>query len=365
MSPERAFSDAPATRGEIPLLIGIMSPSGGGKTRSALRLATGIQRVVGGDIWGIDTENLRMKAYAPLPGQKADPFHPTDPTYNFRHVPFSAPFGSLDYLAAVQHCVRKGAKVVIVDSMTHEHIGEGGYLETAEAIVTRIAGNDYKKREAVKMLGWATAGPLRQKMIEGLKQLNGAFIFCFRAKEKTKPVTVTGDDGRRKTEVVDMGLMPIAGEEWIYEMLVNCMLLPRSGGVPTWRSDAIGEKLMMKLPSYFEPIFAKEQPLSEDIGQRLAEWAVGGARAAAALAPAAASDGAVGTSSVGATGDSPFGQAVDADLVSAFDGATSYDERDAVAAGARQHYKGGPWPKAVLDAQAACSTRLKTGKAAA
>ena len=34
------------------------------------------------------------------------------------------------------------------------------------------------------MLGWATAGPLRQKMIEGIKQLDGCFIFCFRARKK-------------------------------------------------------------------------------------------------------------------------------------------------------------------------------------
>ena len=80
------------------------------------------------------------------------------------------------------------------------------------------------------MLGWAKAGPLRQKMIEGIKQLDGCFIFCFRAKEKTKPVKKEG-----KTEIIDMGFMPIAGEEWVYEMAVNCMLEPRSDGVPTWR----------------------------------------------------------------------------------------------------------------------------------
>mgnify|MGYP003345991438 CR=1 FL=1 len=42
----------------MPLLIGIMSPSGGGKTFSALRLATGMRRVYGGDIYGIDPQKL-------------------------------------------------------------------------------------------------------------------------------------------------------------------------------------------------------------------------------------------------------------------------------------------------------------------
>lgn len=256
----RTFQSSPAVRSQVPLLMGIMAPSGGGKTFSALRLAKGMQEVMGGDIFGVDTENGRMLHYADQ--------------FKFQHVPFAPPFGSLDYLEALRYCNSRGARITIVDSMSHEHIGEGGYLETAEEVVNRIAGNDYKKREAVKMLGWAKAGPLRQKMIEGIKQLDGCFIFCFRAKEKTKPVRKEG-----KTEVVDMGFMPIAGEEWVYEMAVNCMLEPRSNGVPTWRSDHVGERMMMKLPEQFKTIFAEQKPLDESIGRALAAWARGGAPA--------------------------------------------------------------------------------------
>jgi len=79
-----------------------------------------------------------------------------------------------------------------------------------------------------------------------------------------------------KTEIVDMGFMPIAGEEWVYEMAVNCMLEPRSEGVPTWRSDHIGERMMMKLPAQFKEIFAPQKALDEDIGRALATWAKGG-----------------------------------------------------------------------------------------
>jgi hypothetical protein len=255
-APVRTFEAREAVRSQVPLLMGIMSPSGGGKTFSALRLATGMQEIMGGDIYGVDTENGRMLHYADQ--------------FKFKHVPFAPPFGSLDYLEALKYCNKRGGRIIIVDSMSHEHIGEGGYLETAEAVVDRIAGNDYKKREAVKMLGWAKAGPLRQKMIEGIKQLDGCFIFCFRAKEKTKPVKKDG-----KTDVIDMGFMPIAGEEWVYEMAVNCMLEPRSDGVPTWRSDHVGERLMMKLPAQFKGIFAEQKPLDESIGRQLAQWASG------------------------------------------------------------------------------------------
>lgn len=261
--PPRKFTHEPAKRVQVPLMVGIMSPSGGGKTYSALRLATGMQEVMGGDIYGIDTENNRMLHYADK--------------FKFQHVPFTPPFGSIDYLEAIKYCTAKGARVIIVDGLSQEHIGEGGYLETAESTVTRIVqnmegGDTYKNRDKVKMLGWATAGPLRQKMIEGLKQLNGCFVFCFRAKEKTKPVKV-----KDKTEIIDMGFMPIAGDEWVYEMAVNCMLEPRSGGVPTWRSDHVGERMMMKLPIQFKEIFAEPNPLDEAIGRQLAAWALGDA----------------------------------------------------------------------------------------
>lgn len=253
----RTFIAAPAKREHVFLNVGIIAPSGGGKTFSALRLATGIQSVVGGDIIGLDTENRRMLHYADQ--------------FKFQHVPFEPPFGSLDYLEAIKFCAAKKPGVIIVDSMTHEHIGEGGYLHTAEQVVDRIAGTDYAKREKAQFAGWAKAGPLRQRMIEGIKQLDAHFIFCWRAKEKTKPIRKDG-----KMVPQEMGLMPLAGEEWVYEMAVNIMLPARAGGVPLWRADHIGERLMMKLPKYFEPIFSQERPLDEEHGRLMAEWAMGG-----------------------------------------------------------------------------------------
>lgn len=252
----RTFQDNEAVREKTPLLIGLMGPSGGGKTKSALRVATGIQSVSGGDIYGIDTEARRMLHYAD--------------SHKFRHLPFDAPFGSLDYLAAIQHCVKKGAGIVIVDSMSHEHEGPGGLLDLHDQELSRMAGDDYAKRERVKMLAWAKPKAARRQLINGLLQMNANFIFCFRAKDTAKPVKRNG-----KTEVESQGYMPIAGEEFVFEMTVNCLLLPRANGVPTWQTDQPGERIMMKLPEQFQPIFARSEPLSEDIGRRLAEWAKG------------------------------------------------------------------------------------------
>lgn len=253
-APVRSFEAIAATRTHVPLLVGLMGPSGSGKTWSSLRLATGIQRVTGGDIYVIDTESRRALHYAD--------------SFKFKHIEFKAPFGSLDYLEVVRFAVKEGAKVIVVDSMSHEHEGDGGYLDTHAAEVARMSGGDAGKAERVKMAGWIKASALRRKMINGLLQMNANFIFCFRAKEKTKPKQGGG--------IQEMGFMPIAGEEMLFEQTVNCLLPPKSNGVPQWRSDMVGERLMMKLPNQFKEIFADNRALDEAHGQALAEWARGG-----------------------------------------------------------------------------------------
>lgn len=257
----RTFEDRPATRDKVPLLIGLMGPSGSGKTYSALRLATGIQQASGGEIYFIDTEARRGLHYADR--------------FAYRHMEFGAPFGSVDYLAAITHCVRKGAGVVIVDSMSHEHEGPGGVLEQHEHELDRMAGQDFAKRNAMNLIAWAKPKAARRQLISGLLQLNCNFIFCFRAKEKAKPVKKDG-----KTVIENQGWMPIAGEEFVYEQTINCLLLPGSNGVPTWRSDEPGERAMMKLPEQFRHLFANAQTLDEGLGRAMAEWTRGATRKA-------------------------------------------------------------------------------------
>ena len=189
-TPIRTFEDAPATRERVPLMVGLVGPSGGGKTMSALRLATGVQRVTGGEIFVIDTEARRSLHYAK--------------DFKFRHVPFSAPFGPLDYLAAIEHCVRRGAKVVIVDSMSHEHEGPGGVLESHAVETKRLAAAWKVTEKAAQMSAWAKPKGERRRMINSILQMPVSAIFCFRAKEKIK--IVKGKDPE------PLGFMPIAGE---------------------------------------------------------------------------------------------------------------------------------------------------------
>jgi ABC-type dipeptide/oligopeptide/nickel transport system ATPase subunit len=260
----RTFQDAPAVRGPTPLLLGIIGPSGSGKTYSALRLATGFQRCTGGNIFLIDTESRRSLHYAK--------------NFAFRHVEFKAPFSPLDYLDAIEYCLKKGAKTIIVDSMSHEHEGPGGVLEWHAQEVERIMKAWGCSEDKANIPAWNKPKAARRRLINSIIQMDANFIFCFRAKDKVK---IGGG------KVTQQGFMPIAGEEFVFELTAKCLLLPGANGVPTWKSDNIGEQLMIKLPEQFKEIFsgAAGKSLDENIGQSLAEWAAGDDATATVVAP--------------------------------------------------------------------------------
>ncbi len=248
----RTFETKPATRESVPLLIGLAGPSGGGKTFSALRLATGIQKVTGGDVHVIDTEARRALHYADR--------------FTFKHTQFDAPFGPLDYLWCIEHVIEMGAKIVIIDSMSHEHEGPGGVLEMHDAETKRMGGEKHTFR------AWAKPKAERRRLINTILQKNIVLISCFRAKQKTKP-------NKKTKELDDLGWMAIAGDEFVYEQTVSMLLPPGAGGVPEWKPDKPGERAMVKLPVQFTDMFKGSEALSEDNGEAMARWAAGEAPA--------------------------------------------------------------------------------------
>jgi hypothetical protein len=255
----RTFDDKPAERSATTLLVALVGPSGSGKTFSALRLATGIRRVTGGDIHLIDTESKRALHYADR--------------FQFRHVDFAPPFAPADYLAAFDHCVSKGAKVIIFDSASHEWEGQGGVLDMHEAELDRMAGDNasFGKRNALNFPAWAKPKQEHNKFKLRIAQANTTCIFCFRAKEKIK-MPPKGSDNK---EMIELGWQPLGGEDLVYEMGLRCLLPPGSDGEPRWRSDTPAEAEVFKLPVQFRDLLSKTAQLSEDIGEALAKWAAG------------------------------------------------------------------------------------------
>lgn len=250
----RTFEDKPAVREAIPVLLGISGPPSAGKTWSALAVATGIQRVVGGDIFGADSESGRMLHYADH--------------FKFRHIPFTAPFSPLDYLDLLRYCEGRGAKTLIIDSGSHSHEGPGGVLEMHDKLTTELAKRWKTSEEKASRAAWIEPKSQLNKLVMGIGQSKMNMIWCFRAKEKSG-----------KTPEDKLGFMPIVGGELAHEMTAMALLYPGSDGVPKWDSAMPGERLMTKLPRQYRELFLekfKGKALSADIGEELARWASGG-----------------------------------------------------------------------------------------
>jgi len=252
------FEYGPAVRAVLPLILGVAGPTGSGKTFSALRLATGMQRITGGDIALVDTEAKRATAY--------------DRLFKFNHLDFKPPFSPLRYKAAFEYVIKRGAKIVICDSATHEHSGEGGVMDMVDKFLDERCGDDYAKREKLNML--AHKGPKgdRKEFNNFITQAGRGgvhFILCYRADDKVKPVSGQG--------IVHMGMTPETTSKLVYEMMAMFLLSPAADGRPIANPSTPMEKMFTKLPIQFREMLAAGEPLSETLGQKFAEWARGDA----------------------------------------------------------------------------------------
>lgn len=264
-APVRKFEAVAAVRRDTPLLIGLEGPPGCGKTWTALLLGDGMREVRGGDVVLIDTEGKRALAYADF--------------FKFKHVDFQPPFKSPDFLAAVQQQLPSNPAAIIIDSASDEHEGEGGYLDWHEEEVDRMLGDDkdkWSRRDAMNQAGWIRPKRARIRMMNAFLRINTPLIFCFRAREKTKPMKQQ-KNGREVTVPVNIGYQPICPGEIAHAMTMMCLLPPRADGVPQWKSDSTTQDFLIKLPEQFKTLFATPGPITRDHGRALATWAKGGA----------------------------------------------------------------------------------------
>lgn len=248
----------PAVREDCALLIALAGPSGSGKTWTALELAAGLAAAAGsGKVALIDTEARRATHYADR--------------FQFDHLDLRPPFSSDVYRDAIAAADRAGYAVIIIDSMSHEHAGEGGVLDQHDAELTRMAGNDYAKRDACKFAAWIKPKMAHKKMIGRLLQTRAHLIFCLRAEPKTKMI----QNARGKMEPVSMGLQPICDSQLMYEMTLSLML----------STDAPGVGAPIKLEQQHRELIDLGKPLDRAVGERLAAWSVGSTAPAAPPAP--------------------------------------------------------------------------------
>ncbi len=240
----------PGVREQVGLLVGLIGPSGSGKSFSAMRIASGIVGK-GNRFAVIDTESRRALHYASQ--------------FEFDYVEMSAPFRSLQFAEAIKAAELAGYKAIVVDSCSAEWAGEGGVLDFQEEELTRMAGDSYQKREACKMAAWIKPKMQHKQMVQRLLQTKAHLILCFRAEEKSKIIDKDkSPDG--KTHIVSLGFQPICSKEMPYELTTSFLL----------SSDKPGIGQPIKLQEQHKVIFPAGKLLDESAGKAIAEWAAGG-----------------------------------------------------------------------------------------
>ena len=243
-----------AVREQVPLIIGLSGGTGSGKTFSAMRLAKGMAH--GKPFCVIDTENGRASHYADQ--------------FVFDVLDLRAPFTPDAYANAIVAADKASYPVIVVDSMSHVWAGEGGVLDWQEHELDRMAGDDWKKREACKMAAWIKPKMAHKHMMQTLLQVKAHVILCFRAEEKIEMVRVDGRMEVRKKEslVGKDGWVPICEKNVPFEATCSFLLLASDPGKPH----------PIKLQEQHKPFFKPQACIDEYAGEQLSKWAQGGTR---------------------------------------------------------------------------------------
>jgi len=232
---------ADAEQYDATLLLGIAGPSGSGKTMSALRIARGLAGP-NGVIAVIDTENGRALHYASR--------------FKFKHAHLTAPFSPARYVEMIRKAATF-ADVIIIDSASHEHEGEGGVLEMQVAEHARMGGKD-----SSKFASWIRPKAEHKHLELVAEQLNKHMIFCFRAQEKLELYK----DDKGKLQTRNRGWQPICTKGFEYRMTAMLVLPPNSEGRPQLDAEA------RKMPIYLRTLFDEGSQLSEETGAKLLAW---------------------------------------------------------------------------------------------
>jgi len=245
-----------AVREKVSLLIGLVGASGSGKTYTAMLLATGLS---GGKPFAvIDTENDRAKHYAE--------------DFTFDHVNLRPPFRPQTYQDAILAADKAGYPVIVVDSASHEHAGEGGLLDWHEEELAKRAGDDWSKRDRMTMAAWIKPKMAHKQFVQKLLQVKAHLILCFRAEEKVE--MVKGPDGKlqivpKKSPVGAQGWIPVCEKNLPYELTASFLLT----------ADAPGFPKPIKLQAQHKPFFPLDKPITAEAGEALAKWAGGTGKA--------------------------------------------------------------------------------------
>tara|TARA_Y100000310_G_scaffold13539_2_gene13781 strand:+ start:544 stop:1701 length:1158 start_codon:yes stop_codon:yes gene_type:complete len=264
------FEDA--YRENVPIILGVSGGTGSGKTCTAMRLATGLSG--GKPFVVIDTERGRAKLFAPKKGEE-----PKSPeSFRFKTKEIEAPFTPSQYGEFIEAADNAGYPVIVVDSMSHEHAGEGGLLDMHDAEIKAAIARarkyndtrpEWEIEKAHNMAAWIKPKGEHKKMMQKLLRVRAHLILCFRAEAKVEMVK----EGRKwvvapKQSVVGLeGWIPVGEKNIPYELTASWLLTANQPGVP---------KAINKMPAAFARFVPMDKPITEEAGRLIGEWARGG-----------------------------------------------------------------------------------------
>jgi len=219
-----------ATKEDAFAKICLYGPSGGGKTFSALQIATGIVKREGGNIAVIDTENGSAAKYADR--------------FRFYHANLedASPENMIDMLSAAEE---QEMRVVIIDSATHE-------WSALKDFVTKVSKSPRHRNNTWS--AWSEGGPKQTAFIRAILAYPGHVICTIRAKTEWEVQEKNG----RKTPV-RIGLAPDQGKGIEYEF--DMLMLISPDHVAVVEKDRTGK-------FQDETI---EKP-DEDFGREISKW---------------------------------------------------------------------------------------------
>jgi hypothetical protein len=234
--PEFQFSTA--IRKAVPMIIGLASVSGGGKTYSGLLLAAGLAGP-NGKVGMLDTENERGSMYADSPGiVQALP-------NGFTRTSFDPPFTPARYIQAIVAAEKAGINVLVVDSTSHEWEGIGGCCDIAEN--NKLRG----------MPNWALAKMEHKKFTNHVLSSPMHIVLCLRARDKVKFVK----DKNGKDAIEPIGIQPITEKNLVFELLMSLML-----------DELTHHAHPIKLPQPLQHLFPKEHLITKADGDAIRNW---------------------------------------------------------------------------------------------
>lgn len=168
----------------------LAGPSGGGKTFSALRVATGLAKAADSRIAAIDTENGRIRYYAN--------------DFDFDDMQMDAPYSPEKYMAAIDEAVKAGYRVLIIDSLSHE-------WSFCLDLVNNMPGtNSYTK--------WKTVTPRHDAFKEKILQSPIHIIATVRGKDE---YVLEDTNGKKVPKKVGLGYSQRDGLEFDYTTTLN------------------------------------------------------------------------------------------------------------------------------------------------